>query len=168
VATKKNLEDNVPAPADPALVELVGHFGLSILRAARVLRQFGHDGISTTQNTALAMIDKAGPLTVGELAAIERIARPTASAVVNKLEELKYVRRLDDPADGRICRVELTASGRNHLKTTRTLRTDWLVDLLAGCGPAELESLQTALKLLDMISEVPDEAAAVAALKSLA
>jgi DNA-binding MarR family transcriptional regulator len=154
-ATKKRSTDQSGTAADDDLSELVSHLSLSILRSARVLRQVGYEGVSTTQGTALAMIDKHGPLTVGELASLERIARPTASAVVTKLEELGCLRRLDDPNDGRICRVELTPRGRSQLKAVRERRNHWLAGQLKGVTAEELEGLRTALRLLEAISEGP-------------
>jgi len=112
-----------PGPAGDAVAdvgrELAGQLSLSVLRAARVLRQLGNDQLSITQGTALAMIETYGPVTISELASREQVARPTASAVVSRLEELGFVVRLDDPDDGRICWLKITRSGRAHLRATR-------------------------------------------------
>ncbi|WP_261566544.1 MarR family winged helix-turn-helix transcriptional regulator [Frankia gtarii] len=122
-----------------------------MLRAARVLRQLGSDQLSITQSTALSMIEKYEPITISELASLEQVARPTASAVVSRLEELGYVVRLGDPDDGRICRLKITRSGRAHLKVARSRRTDWLVAQLANHTEEELASLHTAIAVLDDI-----------------
>ena len=138
-------------PTEDDYSEFVAHFGLSILRAGRLLRHLRHPEVSPTQVTALSIIDKYGPLPISELASMEGISRPTASALVNRLEELGYVRRHDDP-DGRVCPITLTRRGRNRLATTRRLRTEWLKEHLADCTPAEIHSLHVALKILDRVT----------------
>jgi DNA-binding MarR family transcriptional regulator len=131
--------------------EFVAQFGLSLLRAGRMLRHLRHPEVSPTQVTALSMIDKYGPLPISELAAMEGVSRPTASVLVNRLEDLGYVRRHDDP-DGRVCPITLTRRGRSRLATTRRLRTEWLKEHLADCTPAEIQSLHVALEILDRVT----------------
>ena len=62
-----------------------------IVRTARRLRQEAGGELSPTLTAALATIERNGPLTPSELAARERIQRPTATRVVARLEEAGLV-----------------------------------------------------------------------------
>ena len=101
------------------------------------------------------MIERYGPITVGELATLESIARPTASAVVQQLEAAGYIVRQYDPGDGRICRVHLSRKGREHVKSSRMHRNLWLTEQLEACLPEEIESLKLATVMLERIGEGP-------------
>jgi len=148
--------DRTPVEADLDLLEFAAHLRVSVTRLARLLRQLDTEGLSPSQSAALATIERLGPITLGDLAAIERIAKPTVSAVVGKLEDRDYVRRLTDAVDGRICRVELTDVGRDHLLSSRSRRTTWLVEQFDRCSPDELASLRAAIGVLDLLSVRPE------------
>ena len=79
--------------------ELAGQLRDATFRLARQLRQLASDGVSLSpsQMAMLVTVEKHGPLSLGELAAIEKVAKPTVTAVVGKLEEQEFVRRLADP-----------------------------------------------------------------------
>src|SRR5256884_7426100 len=59
---------------------------LSATRLARQLRQQSDAGLSPSQLSALATIGLRGPLTLGALADHERVAPPTVTKAVAKLE----------------------------------------------------------------------------------
>lgn len=141
--------------ADLDLLEFAAHFRVSVARLARVLRQLASEGLSPTQGAALATIEHQGPITLGDLATFERVAKPTISAVVAKLEERDLVRRLNDPIDGRICRVEVTDVGRDYLVSSRSRRTAWLVDQFEDCTPQEIADLRRVTSVLDRLTERP-------------
>ena len=141
--------------ADLDLLEFAAHFRVSVARLARILRQLDSEGLSPTQGAALATIEHQGPITLGDLASFERVAKPTISAVVGKLEERDFVRRLNDPIDGRICRVEVTDVGRDYLIASRSRRTAWLVDQFDECSPDEIADLRRATSVLDRMTDRP-------------
>ncbi len=81
---------------------------LAVTRLARQLRRHSDTGASPTQISALATIERRGPLTLGELADCEGVKPPTITAAVNRLEQQGLVERQPDPEDGRIARVVVT------------------------------------------------------------
>ena len=76
-----------PAPT-PAQVdeELAARLRLSATRLARRLRQEADAGLTPSQLSALAVIEREGPLTLGALADHEKVAPPSITKVVAKLE----------------------------------------------------------------------------------
>ncbi|HMQ28797.1 MAG TPA: MarR family transcriptional regulator, partial [Acidimicrobiales bacterium] len=90
--------------AAPETTELAGQLRVVVARLARVLRQQDQSGMSPTLLAALATIDRAGPLTFGELAAHEQVTAPTITKAVRKLEAEGLVARRPDPDDGRVWR----------------------------------------------------------------
>jgi DNA-binding MarR family transcriptional regulator len=137
----------VPAPSLPARLRLV------VTRLARRLRQQGDTEASPTQLSALATIERDGPVTLGELAATERVQPPTITAAVGRLERRGLVRRDIDPGDRRVARVEVTSQGRRLLEQSRSRKTAYLERTLAGIGADERETLERAAAILERLLE---------------
>jgi DNA-binding MarR family transcriptional regulator len=133
------------APALPARLRLV------VTRLARRLRQQGETAASPTQLAALATIERDGPLTLGELAAVERVQPPTITAAVGRLEERGLVDRRTDLNDRRVARVEITAHGRRLLEQSRSRKTAYLERRLAALRPAERATLERAAAILEHV-----------------
>jgi DNA-binding MarR family transcriptional regulator len=152
--------DAVPRPSAPptsAMIdptEVAGQLRLSVTRLARILRQQDPAGLSATLSSALAAVDRSGPMTLGALAAKEHVTPPTITRVVDKLELQGLVARSADPRDGRLVRVEITAAGRERVAESRSRRTAWLVERLQDLPPAELERLAGAAEILTRLTEV--------------
>jgi DNA-binding MarR family transcriptional regulator len=77
-----------------------------------------HD-ISVTQCYALDALVRAGPLTLGALAADLMLDKSTASRVVEALDRKGYVRRTTHPGDGRAVQLSASARGRALAETVR-------------------------------------------------
>ena len=100
----------------------------------------------------LAALSIRGRLSMGELAAEERVRPPTVTRVVNALAERALVRRTPAPHDGRQSLVELTDAGQALLLANQRLRAEWLADRLAELAEAELDLLRTAVPLLTRVA----------------
>ncbi|QND14171.1 MarR family transcriptional regulator [Rhizobium leguminosarum bv. trifolii] len=70
-------------------------------------------GIQAGQYPFLAAIDRAGPLTIGELAQAVGITQPGATRTTGQLLELGYVDMQPAPDDQRRRLVSLTAKGQD-------------------------------------------------------
>jgi DNA-binding MarR family transcriptional regulator len=125
-----------------------------VLRLARRLRQTRDESVELTasQYSVLAALSIRGRLSMGELAAEERVRPPTVTRVVNALAERDLVRRTPAPHDGRQSLVDLTESGRALLLANQRLRAEWLADRLADLDAAELDVLRTAIPLLSRVA----------------
>src|SRR5919112_535803 len=110
--------------------DLAPRLRLAITRSARRLRQEASGGLSPSQGAALAVIDRHGPLTPSELAARERIQRPTATRVIAKLEADGLIGRTADPIDGRSFLIAITPEGAALLRELRTRKDAFLAERL--------------------------------------
>ena len=62
-----------------------------------------------------ASIERLGPITLGELAAVEQVQPPSMTRIVARLEECGYVTRVVDPTDRRVARAVITDAGATLL-----------------------------------------------------
>ncbi len=111
---------------------------------------------SPTQLSALASIERKGPITLGELAAAERVTPPTVTAAVSRLEADGFVARQVDPDDRRIVRVEVTTAGRRLLARNRSQKTAELDRRLQRLSTEDREVLGRAVDVLDRLLAEPD------------
>jgi DNA-binding MarR family transcriptional regulator len=133
--------------------ELAGRLRHAIARSARRLRQEAGTGLSPSLTAALATVDRHGPLTPSELAARERVQRPTVTRVVCRLEEAGLVTRAADPADGRSALITVTPAGRALLEAARTRKDAFLSERLDALSPADRATLERAAALLEDMLE---------------
>jgi len=123
------------------------------MRLTRRLRSQAGDDLSPSFVSALASLDREGPLTLGELAALERVKPPSATRMVATLEERGLARRQRDAVDGRVKRVEITGDGRRRLQRSRTRKTAYLSRRITTLSDAEATTLADALALLERLLE---------------
>jgi DNA-binding MarR family transcriptional regulator len=142
------------------ILETAARLRLVTARLARQLRQQAAGGLSPSQQSALASIDRHGPLTLGTLARVEQVAPPTITKVVAKLEEEGLVGRQVDGKDRRVVRVEITAAGRRRQAHTRQRRNAWLARRLRALHTTDttaLRHLEAALPLLEALAAAPED-----------
>jgi DNA-binding MarR family transcriptional regulator len=134
---------------DIAAAEIAARLRLNATRLARRLRQESGAGLSPSQQSALAVIANHGPLTLGALAEHERVAPPSITKVVSKLESDGLVTRAPDPSDRRICRVAISPDGEALLEESRRRKTAWLAARINELSPEHQRRLADALDVLD-------------------
>jgi DNA-binding MarR family transcriptional regulator len=139
------------ATAKTTRSELPSRLRLAIARTARRLRQESDMGLSPSMTAALATIERHGPLTPSRLAELERIQRPTATRVIDRLHASGLVERTLDPADGRSRLIAVTATGRAALRAIRGRRNAYLARRLDGLSGEELETLEAAAEILERL-----------------
>src|SRR3954447_623196 len=115
--------------ADTSLTDSAARLRMAIVRTARRLRQEAateSTGLTPTSTAALATIERHGPLTPSELAALERVKRPTVTRTLGCLERAGLVERTPDPDDGRSALVAITPTGRERLRRLRRRKNAYL------------------------------------------
>ena len=134
--------------------DLAGRLRLAIVRTARRLRQEAGGELSPSLTAALATVERHGPITPSDVAARERIQRPTATRVLARLEEEGLISRTGDPWDRRSSLVEATDAGRELLAELRTRKTAFLASRIEGLTAEERETLDRAADILErMLAE---------------
>jgi DNA-binding MarR family transcriptional regulator len=132
--------------------EIAASLRLSATRLARRLRQESDAGLTPSQLSALAAIQNEGPLTLGALADHERVAPPTVTRVVTKLEADGLVHRTADVDDRRVARVTTTDAGDDLLAELRKRKTAWLTARLAELDDDQRTRLAAALDVLELLA----------------
>ena len=140
-----------PAPSSSPELELASSLRLTVARLVRQLRRHAGTGLPLSLQSALATIDGHGPLSLGDLAAIEQIAPPTATKFVGKLKDEGLVVRRTDAVDRRVTLVSTTARGRARLEEGRSRREAWLATKLEGLTAEELERLRAGTEVLEIL-----------------
>lgn len=132
---------------------LVAGLRLVVMRLARRLRQQSEGDVTASRLSALSSINRLGPLTLGELAAVEQVQPPSMTKIVAKLEEQGFVVREPDLTDRRVTRVRVSDEGRSYVARSRTLKNAYLAERLDRFDAAERELLARALPLLERLVE---------------
>ena len=113
--------------------------------------------LSRTGASVLKSLSVLGPQRITTLAANEPVAQPTMSAVVQRLERRGFIKRANDPADGRASLVEITDKGTEILQQREQARARWLAEKLSGLNSSDREKVVTALNLLLPLFQVPTD-----------
>src|SRR5437588_10383529 len=132
-------------------LELAARLRLAVTRLARRLRQQSAEGLTPSQTSALSSVERHGPVTPSELAALERIQRPTATRVLNGLIEAGLVTREAEVSDRRVARVKVTRAGAAVLKRGRSRKNAYLARQLRILEPDGLETLDRARSILERL-----------------
>lgn len=133
--------------------DLASRLRLVIARTARRLRQEAGEDLSPSLTSALATVDRHGPLTPSEVADRERIQRPTATRILARLEEAALLQRTRDPQDGRSSLVAVTPEGHELLQRIRTRKNAYLARRLDGVSAEDRAALQRAAEILERLLE---------------
>lgn len=133
--------------------QLAGRLRLVVTRLNRRLRQQGESGLGASTHSALATIARRGPLSLGELAALEGVKPPSITTTVSGLQAQGLVTRVVDSADRRVSRVAVTARGRLRLLRSRTRKTAYLAARLEALDERQLQVLEEAAAILERALE---------------
>jgi DNA-binding MarR family transcriptional regulator len=126
---------------------------LAVARTARRLRQEAGDELSPSLSSALVTLERQGPLTPSELAARERVQRPTMTRVAARLAEAGLVARAADPVDGRSALLSISDDGRRLLARSRTRKDAFLARRLRELDAADRATLDRAATILERLLE---------------
>ncbi len=136
--------------------ELASTLRLVVARLARRMRRHAVGGLTPSQYSVLASLDRTGPVRASELAKVEGMAPPTLSRVLAHLDALELLARDVDPADGRASLLTTSGPGRGVLSATRKERTALLADSLAALDADQRRTIADALPALDALIERMD------------
>jgi DNA-binding MarR family transcriptional regulator len=125
---------------------------LAVMRLARQLRkQRTDESLTHSQTSALAVLDRLGPLTPGALAEQESVQPPTMTKLLAGLEARGLVVSGPHPTDGRQKLVAVTPAAHAMLEANRSARDNWLAARIAQLSPAEVRTLRAASEVLEKL-----------------
>jgi DNA-binding MarR family transcriptional regulator len=127
------------------------------MRLARQLRfRRPQSPVSLSQLSALATLEKEGPMTPGALAVRERVRPPSMTRVIASLADLGFVNRVAHPDDGRQVLVSVSDAGAELIEAERRASQEWLAQRLECLADAERGTLREAADLiLALVDESP-------------
>lgn len=137
----------------PDLGERAARLRLAITRTARRMRQEAGAELGPSSVSALATIERAGPLNPSELAEIERIQRPTATRILSRLLDDGLISRAADPDDGRCSIVATTPQGGVLLRKLRKRKNAYLARRMSELPETDLVALERAAEILERVLE---------------
>jgi DNA-binding MarR family transcriptional regulator len=134
--------------------ELASQLRPALLRLTRIVRNQRVDmSVTLTQLSAMATLQKKGPMSAGELANCERVQPPSMTKVLANLEERELVRRDVHPTDRRQAIIAITPAGVELLDSERRSRDAWLSKRLGTLTAEERALLQRVVPILDKLAE---------------
>jgi DNA-binding MarR family transcriptional regulator len=133
--------------------ELAAGLRLAVMRLARRLRQRADTGATPSMLSALSSIERVGPLTIGEVAAVEGVAPPSMTAILSRLEGGGLVVREVDPDDRRVARVTASREGRALLERSRSRKTAYLARKLRNLDGRERVALRRGVEVIERLLE---------------
>ena len=133
---------------------LAAELRTSVMRLRRRLAHERHpdNELSIGAMSVLSALHRRGDLTVGELAAHERVRPPSMTRTVTALETDGLVARRPHETDGRQVVVTLTDPGHATVLADRTRRDAWLARCLGDLTPDQRSVLRAAAPILDQLA----------------
>jgi len=133
---------------------LASELRLSVMRLRRRLAGERHPDnvLSMGAMAVLGCLFRNGDLTVGDLAAQERVQPPSMTRTVNALEEGGFIARRAHETDGRQVVVVLSDQGRTTLLADRARRDAWLARRLRDLTSEERDLLRRAAPVLERLA----------------
>ena len=103
-------------------------------------------GLTRAQIAILARLERQPDLSQNELAAIAEVAPMTIARLIDRLEELGFVKRCPDPDDRRVWRLQLTPAATPILREIKGLRSRLHSVMTDGIDPAVLDAMARGLR----------------------
>jgi len=133
---------------------LVARLSLSVTRLARVLRQQEGATLTPAAAATLGTVVREGPISLSDLATVERVSPSTMTRLVRGLEDRGLVERLIDEPDRRVHRIQMTKRARKAIENYRSKRNAWLLDQLEGTAGPDRERLCIAVEVLEGLAAI--------------
>jgi DNA-binding MarR family transcriptional regulator len=143
----------VTVPVSRTHAGLASTLRISVMRLARRLRaERADETLTLSQLATLGTLDRHGPMTLGELAAHERVQPPSMTRIVAGLEEHGLVVREPHATDRRLVIVHLTEEAVGLITADRRRRDAWLAQRLRELTPDEHQALRRAVPVLEKLA----------------
>lgn len=146
----------MPSPTATVDTEQAARLRLAVGRLARQLRRRSSAGLTLTQLSALASVERLQPVRLSDLAAREGVAAPTMTRIAAHMVEAGLCERRHCPDDARAALLSTTAAGRKALRSVRAERTQLLATRLEALPADQREHLGELVTLLEALVDSED------------
>ncbi len=128
---------------------------VSVMRLSRRLRNEREvsDDLTANHLAVLGTLTRHDALTIGELAALEKVQPPSMTRIVDRLTEKGLVRREPHPDDRRLVVVKLTSTADAVIREARRRKEAWLALRLKELTAEERQILRDAAPILERLSQ---------------
>jgi DNA-binding MarR family transcriptional regulator len=141
-------------PSTLATTELASELRVSMMRLARRLRlERPDEGPTPTQLAVLGTLDRHGPMTLGELAAHEKVQPPSMTRTTAALVERGLLTRVTALTDRRQVQIAISDKGLALLREDRRRRDAWLAGRFDKLTSDERALLHQVAPLLDRLAQ---------------
>lgn len=147
-----------PTKTKPMDLSAVAALRFAVTRLARQLRQeaLASGGLTPSKLTALASINRRGPIALGDLAQVERVSAPTISRTVDALAAAGLVSRSHHPADGRVVQIAVTQAGARLLQDSRRRKDALLAQRMRRLGARDRARVLAAIPAIQRLLDEED------------
>ena len=131
--------------------ELASRFRQVLMPLVRQLRRQVEGDMTPSLMSALWTVAREGPITLGDLAAAEKVTPPMATKLAASLAERGLVDRTGCEDDRRVSRLTITSDGRKLLDRSRRRRDAWLAERFAALTEDERVAIADAVTVLERL-----------------
>lgn len=117
-------------------------------------------GMTPERLSALAVIEKRGPISVTALADKEMVRPATMSRMVSALVDEGLVKRSEDKNDGRGVLVSTTPKGRRAYQRAQQQRLQHFAEALEALTPEQLAAMRSLAAALERLTLLLDDSSA--------
>ncbi|WP_176083368.1 MarR family transcriptional regulator [Martelella sp. HB161492] len=136
--------------AEAAVTDL----SLAIGQLLRRLRSATNpDGLSWSQTSVLARLDRAGAMTTADLARAEAVKPQSMGMTLSELEREGLVARRPHPRDRRQVLFVLTPKGADARDRRSAAKQQWLLEAMAAFSDDERQLLVAATRLIRRLGD---------------
>jgi DNA-binding MarR family transcriptional regulator len=129
------------------------HSGATVMFHSKVAAK---QGLNPTEEKALDLLERQGPLTAKDLAELTGLAPASVTGLVDRLESKGFVHRVKHPTDKRRVLVELN---REKIAQLFAFFEEWARDVVKACEEFDTNELETVIRFLAVMTEEQRRAA---------
>lgn len=104
--------------------------------------------LSLIEFMALKKINEKNNCPIQEIANSLNISKSGASKIIDRLENRKYVRRVQSSVDGRVCCIEISEKGMDTISRIFEKYTDYVSAILNDLNPKSIDDIRNVLAML--------------------
>ena len=139
-------------------MESGAHIRLILWKAAKAVEKvdrqsIARTGLKLTDFQILEVLLHKGPLPINTIAGKVLLTSGSMTPAVNRLEDRGFVKRIQDPSDGRCFHVHLTGRGRRVIRKAFTQHAQTLEQIVRSLSAVERRETVRLLKKIGMSAE---------------